>query len=234
MGNWLFRHREWIFPVCMVALLVLFPPPEEPPWGSMPGWLVAGAGQFIRFLTVGFAYIKRGGKDGKVHADSLRTVGMFSLCRNPLYLGNLLILVGLFLIYASPIALIIGTILGVTFYGLLVGAEEAFLLDKFGEVFEDYCRRVNRWVPDPRRLPGAFDDLRFVWQRIVIREYSSAGLWVAIGLVLMIWKHGGVTSGLWVGLLGLDVLVYVTARYLKKKKILTVSGPVVRRSDATK
>ena len=40
-------------------------------WMVLLGILTASAGQLFRFAVIGFAYIKRGGKEGKVYADEL-------------------------------------------------------------------------------------------------------------------------------------------------------------------
>ena len=45
-------------------------------------------------LTIGYEYIVRGGRQGKVYAEDLVQGGVFAHSRNPLYLGNLLIIVG--------------------------------------------------------------------------------------------------------------------------------------------
>jgi protein-S-isoprenylcysteine O-methyltransferase Ste14 len=59
------------------------------------GVVVLAGGLALRSLVVGLAYIKRGGKGKKVYADALVTDGIFAHSRNPLYLGNILILCGL-------------------------------------------------------------------------------------------------------------------------------------------
>ena len=63
-------------------------------WEIFVGIAVTLSGQTLRALTVGLVYIKRGGKKKQVYAEKLVQSGIFSHCRNPLYLGNLLILAG--------------------------------------------------------------------------------------------------------------------------------------------
>ena len=58
------------------------------------GLLITVTGQLIRGATIGLAYIIRGGKEGKVYAEELVTTGIFNHCRNPLYVGNILMLFG--------------------------------------------------------------------------------------------------------------------------------------------
>jgi hypothetical protein len=54
------------------------------------------------------AYIKRGGKAGKVYAPRLVTQGLFGHSRNPLYVGNLLVLLGVFLVHNNSVVYHIG------------------------------------------------------------------------------------------------------------------------------
>lgn len=106
-GNFLFRARDAVFPLVLLVLLVAFRP--EYPFGSplwdrrldLVGLLVAAGGQALRAAVVGYAYIIRGGKNRQVYAEGLVTEGFFAHARNPLYVGNILILAGLFLIWNS-------------------------------------------------------------------------------------------------------------------------------------
>jgi protein-S-isoprenylcysteine O-methyltransferase Ste14 len=106
--QFLFRYRNALFPAVLVTLFVLFRPrfPRESErldlWVDALGLLVALAGQALRIVVIGYVYILRGGRDHKVYAEDLVTGGMFAHSRNPLYLGNVLILIGLFLIHGSP------------------------------------------------------------------------------------------------------------------------------------
>ncbi|WET42322.1 methyltransferase family protein [Citrobacter enshiensis] len=53
------------------------------------------AGQGIRILTVwGWITLYAGGRNRQVYADNLVQSGLFEHCRNPLYLGNLLLIIG--------------------------------------------------------------------------------------------------------------------------------------------
>src|SRR5690349_21719533 len=99
-GRLIFRYRNVIFPIVFVALLVSFRPrgylsAEWELGSNLVALLVAGLGQALHIAVLGVAPIKRGGLDKRVYADRLLTVGCFAHCRNPLYLGNLLIDTGL-------------------------------------------------------------------------------------------------------------------------------------------
>jgi protein-S-isoprenylcysteine O-methyltransferase Ste14 len=102
IGNFFFKYRNWLFIILYLLLFVPSPPlfsgkvfgPDYYLWPIIIGLLITITGQAIRGATIGLAYIIRGGKEGKVYAEELVTTGIFSHCRNPLYVGNILMLLG--------------------------------------------------------------------------------------------------------------------------------------------
>jgi len=97
IGNFFFKYRNIIFLFFYLALFIpSWPVFSENNAGSTYFWwpLCAGliitfSGQLIRAISIGLAYIIRGGKDGKVYAAELITQGMFNHGRHPLYVGNI-------------------------------------------------------------------------------------------------------------------------------------------------
>jgi protein-S-isoprenylcysteine O-methyltransferase Ste14 len=155
LGNFFFKYRNGLF-IFLYALLFIPSPALFTPerfginywiWPMAMGLMVTITGQLIRGATIGLAYIIRGGKDGKVYADDLVTQGIFNHCRNPLYVGNILMLLGVGILSNSLIYVLIVMPLFMLIYHAIVLAEENFLRGKFGESYVAYCKRVNRWVP---------------------------------------------------------------------------------------
>ena len=62
---------------------------------TVAGAIVALLGGVVRGVTIGFVYIVRGGRDGKAYADGLVREGIFAHSRNPMYVGNILMAVGI-------------------------------------------------------------------------------------------------------------------------------------------
>jgi protein-S-isoprenylcysteine O-methyltransferase Ste14 len=232
IGHFLFRYRNGLFPLAFVLLV----------WKGQPifahdltaagvGFGVALLGQVLRALTIGLAYIIRGGKNRQVHAEGLVTAGLFSHCRNPLYVGNLLILAGVGLVANSLLFLAIGMPFFLFAYRAIIAAEEDYLRQKFGPEFDDYCARVNRFLPNFFGLGETLRSMEFNWQRLIVKEYGSAFAWVAGGLLLVLknlWLSGHYTAEstvLWIvaASLGLAVIAYGAARYLKKSRLLRAS-----------
>jgi protein-S-isoprenylcysteine O-methyltransferase Ste14 len=58
-------------------------------------------------------------------------------------------------------------------YVAIVAAEEAFLGEKFGAEYAQYCRRVNRWLPHLHGWRAAVAGMRFNWRRVLVKEYNT-------------------------------------------------------------
>lgn len=191
-GTFLFKFRDVVFPAVILATIVatrpVFPDGSRPVdlWVDLLGILVCAAGQALRITVIGYKYIVRGGKNKQVHAEDLVTGGMFALSRNPLYVGNIMVLFGIFIIWNAPLLYLIGVPFTLIGYKAIVTAEEAFLRGKFGAAYEEYCQTTNRWIPDFRKAPVALKDIPFNWRRVLIREYGSWTAWLCTAGVMVI------------------------------------------------
>ena len=109
-GHFIFRYRNAVVPLVIVMIALLTRPHQL---GGDRGYdlaldalgvVVALCGQALRVLVIGLAYIRRGGINKTISADTLVTDGVFAHCRHPLYVGNFLIFAGLMLIWNAPAA----------------------------------------------------------------------------------------------------------------------------------
>ena len=73
--------------------------------------------------------------------------GPFRWTRNPGYIAVVAMLVGQGLVLGSVGVLVYAALVAVAFHLFVVFYEEPTLRRTFGAEFEDYCRRVPRWVP---------------------------------------------------------------------------------------
>ncbi|MFT3947729.1 MAG: isoprenylcysteine carboxylmethyltransferase family protein [Agriterribacter sp.] len=231
IGNFFFKYRNLLFIVLYLLLFLPSPPlfgkaafgPDYYIWPLALGLLVTVTGQLIRGLTIGLAYIIRGGKDGKVHADQLVTQGIFNHCRNPLYVGNILMLAGVGILANSLLYMAVIIPLFLFIYQAIVVAEENFLLRKFGESFERYCRKVNRWIPSLKGISTTFSSMEFKWKRWLIKEYNTQFVWLTGITLIILFKYPELTqynqekrNVLLAIIIPLLLLYYLTIRYLKK------------------
>ena len=79
------------------------------------------------------------------------TGGFYRFCRNPIFLFMLVALLGFALLLPTPISfvLVVGALLGIRRQVL---EEEAYLSRAYGASYQDYARRVGRFLPWVGRL----------------------------------------------------------------------------------
>jgi protein-S-isoprenylcysteine O-methyltransferase Ste14 len=231
-GTFLFKYRDAVFPTVILAIVILtrpqFPSGSRTAdlWLDLVGILVAAAGQALRITVIGYRYIVRGGKNRKVHAEDLVTEGIFALARNPLYVGNILVLFGLFIIWNTPLLYLIGVPFVLIGYKGIVAAEEAFLRRKFGADYDEYCRTTNRWIPDFRKAPTALQGIPFNWRRVLIREYGSWTAWIGTAGAMIIaeslyaasYEEQAVLINGIIAVLGIVFVAWAVTRWLKLNK----------------
>jgi protein-S-isoprenylcysteine O-methyltransferase Ste14 len=236
IGNFFFKYRNFLFIFLYLLLFIPSPPLfAEAQFGFdywlfpiIIGLLITVSGQLIRGATIGLAYIIRGGKGGKVYAEDLVTEGIFNHCRNPLYVGNILMLFGVGVLSNSLIYVLVVMPLFMVIYHAIVLAEENFLQQKFGEKFKAYCKRVNRWIPSFSHISTTFKSMEFKGKRWLLKEYNTQYVWLTgITLILLI-KYPQLTNNnkdtrnMLLGIiLPVLLLLYLVVRYLKKSGKLT-------------
>jgi protein-S-isoprenylcysteine O-methyltransferase Ste14 len=229
-GRFFFRWRDALFPAVLLLIVLVSPPGlrfASRAWDralDLAGVAVALAGQALRILVIGLAYIRRGGLDRRIHADALVVEGFFAHSRNPLYLGNLLGLAGFCLIHDSALGYLVGLPFFALAYWTIVVAEEEFLRARFGAAYEAYRRRVPRFVPSWRGLRGTLRGMRFDWRRVVSKEYGTTFAGLSLVLLLLAWDGyrrwgaaGAAPTLRWGAVLWAPLVVaYLAARTLKK------------------
>ncbi|MCY7409532.1 MAG: isoprenylcysteine carboxylmethyltransferase family protein [Chitinophagales bacterium] len=225
-GNFIFHYRNFLFPVFYLLLFI----PSPTIFNNYLAAIVAGicisfTGELIRALVMGLVNIQHGGRDRNIYSADLITDGIFSHCRNPLYIGNILILLGLGVAANSLLFILILIPLFIFFYQAIVIAEEDFLTKNFGEPYTAYKSKVNRWLPDLNGIGKTFSSMHFSIQRVLVKEYNSTYLWMSCFVLLVMkfyWKKNDAAvyeslPYLIVSLIFL-LLCYLFIRYMKKSK----------------
>lgn len=230
IGNALFHWRNGLFPITFLAIALLSRPQyflSDPRWDlalDALGLAVALAGQALRAVVIGLAYIVRGGKDRRIYADALVTEGLFAHSRNPLYVGNMMVYAGLFLVLNSTLGYLVGVPFFLFAYICITLAEENFLGGRFGAEYAEYCRRVPRYLPKLQGIGETVRGMSFDWRRLVRKEYGATFSWMTTALGLIYWESfrnrgaegsQGVLRAVLLAWLPI-VAGYLVARYLKK------------------
>lgn len=150
--NW-WQSFEVVFGIPFLAALALqLAVPLSFPRGSFtPAFITGGA----IFIIVGATLVvlarrqfaQQGQPTDPGHPTSkLVTVGIFSISRNPLYLGGVCILVGIALAFNLPWMLVLLPPAIAACHYMLIAPEERYLAAKFGKEYEVYAASVRRWM----------------------------------------------------------------------------------------
>jgi len=103
---------------------------------------------YLQYRLVGRYRIRLGGGGPGMDTPPERLVvgGPFAWCRNPMYLGHIIFLVGLTLSLRSELAAAI-TLATAVWFQFRVARDEKRLREHFGQPYVDYSGRVKRWIP---------------------------------------------------------------------------------------
>jgi protein-S-isoprenylcysteine O-methyltransferase Ste14 len=175
----------------------------------------------LRVLTVAFVpegTSERGTR--RLSASRLNTTGMYSIVRNPLYLGNFLIYTALVLSIHIWWVFLLFILAFTLYYERIIFAEEMFLRENFGEEYISWASKTPAFFPRFRNW--AKPDLPFSWKMALFREYHGVyGLifsffWMELASDFYInkeWKLDPV----WIVIFIIGTFFYVTVRFLVKK-----------------
>lgn len=236
IGGLFFRWRSYL-PLFMVLLFLAALPYYRNPFANPHAeklWelgclAISLIGLSIRFFTVGFVPEGTSGRNTMEQvAASLNTTGMYSMVRNPIYLGNLFIWLGLSLFIKSWWFTTIIVLFFILFYERIIFAEERFLRDKFGGAFLSWAEHTPAFLPklknwNPPALP-------FSWKSALNREYSTFYSIIVSFTILEVIGDFFLNNrvridGMWILIFVIGTIIYLTVRFLKKKtNILSTAG----------
>ena len=113
-----------------------------------PVYLPLLAWGYLQYHLVGRYRIRLGGGGPGMDTppERLVTSGPFAWCRNPMYLGHMIFLLGLTLTLRSELAAAI-TIATIVWFQFRVARDERRLAERFGPPYLEYRARVRRWIP---------------------------------------------------------------------------------------
>jgi len=230
-GNWLFRWRGFL-PLCFVAIIVPAFSGYRYPNDCRMSFLVMCAacfglslvGVIIRAYTVGYAAKGTSGrntKEGQI-AEALNTTGIYSVVRNPLYLGNFIIMLGQIILLRSEWCVLVYILSFWLYYERIILAEEDFLKKKFGAVYEDYARLTPAFIPNLSLWKKAALPYSLTF---MIRKESHGFLvmmliFTALGIACD-YAVTGLASidNVWLWVLGVTTLAYALINLLVKKTV---------------
>ena len=156
--NFFFANRSFT-PIPIALSIIYFAQPENQ--NIVLGFMVLLVGELIRMWSVSYA----GGetRTTSVGAPSLCTAGPYGYVRNPIYVGNMLMYLGIVIIAGSPnlMLMVLATMsFFIIQYSLIISLEEEKLDELFGPEYVAYKNNVRailprftRWKTDDDRRP---------------------------------------------------------------------------------
>ncbi|MDP3790220.1 MAG: methyltransferase [Candidatus Omnitrophota bacterium] len=237
-GNWLFRWRSY-FPLLGIPILLIalrnsgyiekvFGDPANTLWGII-SVSVSFLGFGIRFVTAGYVSGGTSGRNTKSQvADALNTTGMYSIVRNPLYLGNFIIILGLILFIQVWWCALLACFGFWIYYERIIFAEEEFLRKKFGDTFLNWAKKTPVFFPkfSNWKKPSLPFSARTALRREFPTFFATAMSFFILAISAdLITKEELKINIAWVMVLGAGFIAYAALYFLKKKtRILHVPG----------
>ena len=191
---------------------------------------VSLAGLAIRAYTIGCRARRTSGRNGQKGqvADALNTTGLYSVTRNPLYLANFLIALGVIMLFSIWWLVVIYVMAFWLHYERIILAEEDFLMNKFGEDYVRWARKTPVFFPALKNWRPP--ENAFSWRIALKSEYQTVTMAFMAFITLQIVSHGHPanpvgTVKIWIYLLTLTLAFFITVRLLcKKTDLLRVPG----------
>jgi protein-S-isoprenylcysteine O-methyltransferase Ste14 len=183
--------------------------------------IIAFLGLGVRVLTIGYTPKYSSGRNTRTQrADVLNTTGMYSIVRHPLYLGNFIIWLGISLFLHLWWICVIFILAFWLYYERIMFAEEAFLRNKFGDVYTAWAMKTPAFIP--RFSNWQTPSNAFSFKKVLRREYSGFFA-IVVSFTLLEIIGDTVLEGkpqmdsMWVGIFIVGLVAYFALRLLKKK-----------------
>lgn len=110
------------------------------------GGLIVFSGWSL-ILTAKRQFVAHCMRSGPGHeTNTLLTTGVYSVTRNPIYLGVSFLPVGFGFLFGSWWLVGSSALTATLIHHLLIIPEERYLRDKFGKQYATYCAKVRRWI----------------------------------------------------------------------------------------
>ncbi len=145
----------------------------------------------IIIILLGFLFrvVARGYKEEKSLAGKMLVKdGPYALMRNPMYLGTLLIGLGIVVVIFQWWVFLLFAAVFLLIYFPQVRTEEKMLLGHFGEEYSNYCKATPRYLPKLfLKIKEICSCMRFKWGWI---KSEGVSLIIILGLVIFAeaWK----------------------------------------------
>ncbi len=182
-----FKYRSY---TPIPFLLVMFFYEDANVWSLILGFLIAVCGEAIRFWGVSWAGSETR-TTGSVGGTFLVVSGPFAHVRNPLYVGNILMYLGLGVMSFAvfPYLQIAALLFFFVQYHFIVTEEEGYLRKTYGDSYADYVKNVPRFIPGfSAYKPGGVEQPSFSAKAGLRSERRTLQAFTIVSItILLLW-----------------------------------------------
>ncbi len=194
-GNFLFKHRSYLPVIILLMGLAVYIDRVVKSDYLLQSWsekweffclFISILGLLVRVVCIGYSDDNTSGRnttEGQI-AEKLNRSGMYAMVRHPLYLGNFLMWLGIGLLSANTWFIIAFVFIYWVYYERIMMAEEEYIRDKFGVLYEVWASETPAFIPDFGKWTKP--SLSFSFIKVVRQE--KAGI-LNLVLVFFIFKN---------------------------------------------
>lgn len=238
-GDYLFRNKSFlpiifiVFALAVKGYYIQYKPSNSPTIAMLSELMesvsiyVGLFGLIIRIYTVGYTPRNTSGrntKEGQV-ANKLNTSGLYSATRNPLYVGNFFMWMGVILYINVVWLFMLFICVFWMYYERIIYAGENFLRQKFGNTYLEWAEKTPVFLP--KKLCYIHPEKSFRWKKILIKEKTGLFMYFLVYFLVQQFSNfveiksfqidfNFVTNGLII-----SFAIYITLKILQLFKVLT-------------
>ena len=223
-GNWLFKYRSFLPLIIIPFLLYCTLTPLDIYIQTIllyTGITISYLGECIRILTIAYVPARTSGRNTRQQiASTLNKHGIYSTVRHPLYFGNFFMFLGPFIFTGNIYGIIIFILIFWIYYERIMCAEEAFLMDKFKDKYQEWSLKTPAIIPNP--ILYSRINAKFSLKKVFEREYSGICGIIVIYTLLLAYRNysfnvAPILSDYWKVLFIVNTMLYISLRTFKKK-----------------
>ncbi len=218
IGDILFKYRSFT-PMPLIIIVLIFFKPYD--YGTdinllitIVGVFVSIFGEIIRMISVGFSYSGTSGRENYLKAENLNISGIYSIVRNPLYIGNILMFSGLLMVYLNVYALLAFVSFMLLQYHFIIRSEENYLKGLYKEDYSNYCSSINSILPKFSEFKKP--NLYFNLKKVFFKENDSIFNMVVMFVILLAIREKHFSS-IYIAIIIVLILIYIFIKIWKKK-----------------
>ncbi len=234
-GSFLFRYRG-VLPIAILALAIVayalhvlsLPVKTISSINETYSYLcllITFFGFALRIYTVGYSHENTSGRNTKSQiADEVNTVGIYSVVRHPLYVGNFFMWLGIALLTQNMWFVFAFIFIYWVYYERIMFAEEQFLRKKFGDNYLNWASQTPAFLPNLRLYKPS--DRKFNFKKVLRQEKTGLlliflmyFLFNQIGAAIILGKVS-IALDFWGYSAASALLLYICIKFLQKKTTL--------------